>query len=89
MAKRYNVLAYCYKCGSAEGSGAVEVTYDEDKNGIWVGYNDYEASLNFAQQLKAEIAAIAEVVADDKANGGGCMVNLVWLLKELRKLSAV
>ena len=40
------------------------------------------------QQLKAEVAAIADVVEDDKQLGGGCVVNLVWLLKELRELSS-
>ena len=86
MAKRYNVLAYCYKCGSAEGSGAVEVTYDEDKNGIWVGYNDYEASLNFAQQLKAEIAELIQIHGDKSAIVGG---NYHELVERLRQLSAV
>ena len=60
MIKRYDVSAYCYRCGSAEGTGAVEVTYDEDKNGGWVGHHDHITSLNFTQQLKSEIIQIVE-----------------------------
>ena len=42
MIKRFEISAYCHRCGSAEGSNAVVIDYDEDKNGTWIRYCDYK-----------------------------------------------
>ena len=67
----------CMECPDTGGVNVVCALYANVKN-----FTDM-------QQLKAEIRAICDVVADDKQNGGGCVVNLKWLLKALRELSAI
>lgn len=43
MIERYDISAYCHRCGSTEGSNAVVVSYDKDKDGEWVKYEDIQA----------------------------------------------
>ena len=45
---RYEISAYCYRCGSAEGSVVVD-TY-EDKEGTWVKYEDHLAELKKSKE---------------------------------------
>jgi hypothetical protein len=70
-----NEAMYCARCFHSSRGRTAENTVGTQPTDV--------------QQLKAEIAALADVVANDKSNGGGCVVNLVWLLKELRQLSSV
>lgn len=86
MIKRYDIYAYCNRCGIASGTGAVEVEYEEDKNGSWVGYHDHVTSLNSAQQLKAEIAECAKILVES-----GALENR-WVAiveSKLRQISAI
>jgi len=52
----------------------------EDENGNYTEWNEIT-------KIKNHIKAITEVLQDDKQNGGNCIVNIKWLLKELLELS--
>lgn len=52
--KRYDIYAYCHRCGSAEGAGAVEVDIDEDEYGGWVKYSDVANLLKEQENPKLE-----------------------------------
>ena len=59
-----------------------------DPSGEWVRFEEaVEASSNSLQQLKAEIAAVADRVSDDLCGNVGTSQR--WLIDKLRQLSAV
>ena len=51
MIERYEISAYCHRCGSAEGSNAVVVDYERGKYGAWCSSND-------VGKLETELAAV-------------------------------
>jgi hypothetical protein len=60
----------------------------QDIEGEYVKFDDIKELLNTdARQLKAEIAAL--VAKFDHSSIIDCNGDLIWLLKQLRKLSAV
>ena len=82
MIQRYEISAYCHRCGSAEGSNAVVVNYDEDKNGDWVRYFEYEAERSAMSEANSN-AVLAEVRAVLKElNSIGPRINAHWCFGE-------
>lgn len=59
--KRYTVDAYCYRCGSAQGTGAVELSVDEDEFGEYVKYEDIQEQEKLKDVIKEPVKLYQDI----------------------------
>lgn len=80
MIQRYDISAYCNRCGSAEGGNAVVIDYDIGKNGDWIKYSEISDTL-------ADVRVMIDLIDGINMNyvGEYYSANNIYKLKEIAK----